>query len=137
MLTEPPLLIQEGGPQGKGHPASNTRFEIKEGLWHLLWHPPHQIEGLWCRIEQEDVSTADFDLYHERTRTRSRFNSALYIRVNQPERVNAICFGERVTVGEDGQARKSPLPVADRVQVMVEEFGISQEMAEKIPSDEP
>jgi N-hydroxyarylamine O-acetyltransferase len=137
MQTEQPLLIQEGGSPGTGHPASRTRFENKEGLWHLLWHPPHRIEGLWCRIEQLDVPVAEFDVYHERTRTSSLFNAALYIRLNQSELVNTIAFGERVIVGDDGEARKSPLPVADRARVMIEEFGISEEMAAKIPADEP
>ena len=137
MQTELPLPIQEGEFLGKGHPVSKTRFEIKEGLGHLLWHPPHQIEGLWCRLEQLDVSTPDFNCYHELTRTNSLFNSALYIRMNQPEEIATVAFGERVTVGGDGQARKAPLPESDRVRVLIEEFGISEEMAAKIPPDEP
>ena len=137
MLTELPLPIQEGEFLGKGHPVSKTRFEIKEGLWHLLWHPPHRIEGLWCRIEHLNVSTPDFDIYHELTRTSSLFNSALYIRMNQPEEIATVAFGERVTVGGDGQAHKAPLLEADRVRVLIEEFGISEEMAVKIPPDEP
>ena len=137
MLTELPLPIQEGEFLGKGHPASKTRFEINEGLWHLLWHPPHRIEGLWCRLEKLDVSTLDFNCYHEVTRTNSLFNSALYIRMNQPEEIATVAFGERVTVGRDGQARKAPLPKSGRVRVLIEEFGISEEMAVKIPPDEP
>ncbi len=137
MLTELPLLIQDGEFLGKGHPASKIRFEINEGLWQLLWHPPHRIEGLWCRLEQLDVSTPDFNCYHELTRTNSLFNSALYIRINQPEEIASVAFGERVTLGVDGQAHKAPLPESGRVRVLIEEFGISEEMAVKIPPDEP
>ena len=137
MLTELPLLIQEGVFLGKGHPASKIRFERNEDLWHLLWHPPHRIEGLWCRVEQLDVTTPDFDAYHELTRTNSLFNSALYIRMNQPEEIASVAFGERVTLRLDGQAHKAPLPESCRVRVLIEEFGISEEMALQIPRDEP
>ncbi len=92
---------------------------------------------MWCRIEQSDVSTPDFDRYHELTRTNSLFNSALYIRMNQPEGIATVAFGKRVNVGWDGQAHKSQLPKSSRVRVLIEEFGISEEMAVKIPSDEP
>ena len=103
----------------------------------MLRRPPHQLEGLSCRIEQLDVSTRDFDDYHEVTSTNSLFNSALYIRMNQPEKITGVAFGERVTVDGDGQAHKAPLLESDRVRVQIEEFGIPEEMAVKIPFDSP
>ena len=57
--------------------------------------------------------------------------------MNQPENIATVAFGERVTVGGDGQAHKAPLLEADRVRVLIEEFGISEEMAVKIPPNEP
>ncbi|MFQ6030941.1 MAG: arylamine N-acetyltransferase [Dehalococcoidia bacterium] len=136
MQTEEPLLLQEAESTGQVHPAARTRFERREGQWFLRWHPPHQIEGLWCRLEAFDVPTAEFDRYHERTRSRSPFNASLYIRLNQTERINTIAFGERVVVGVDGAARKAPLPEEHRVPALVEEFGIAEELAVKVPADE-
>ena len=69
MQTELPTPIQEGEFPGKGRPASKTRFEINEGLWHLLWNPPNRIEGPWCRLEKLDVSTPDFICYCRRCDT--------------------------------------------------------------------
>ena len=40
-------------------------------------------------------------------------------------------------MGWDGQAYKAPLLEADRVRVIIEEFGISEEMAAKIPPTNP
>ena len=57
--------------------------------------------------------------------------------MNQPEEIATVAFGERVTVGRDGQARKAPLPESGRVRLLIEEFGISEEMAVKIPPNEP
>ena len=37
----------------------------------------------------------------------------------------------------DGQAHKVPLTESGRVRVLIKEFGISEEMAVKIPPDEP
>ena len=57
--------------------------------------------------------------------------------MNQPDEIATVAFGERVTVGGDGQARKAPLPDSGRVRILIEEFGIAGEMAGKIPPDEP
>jgi hypothetical protein len=57
--------------------------------------------------------------------------------MNQPEEIATVAFGERVTVGGDGQVRKAPLPESARVRILIKDFGISEEMASKIPPDEP
>ena len=57
--------------------------------------------------------------------------------MNQPEEIATVAFGEWVTVGGDGQAHNAPLPESGRVRLLIEEFGISEEMAVKIPPDEP
>lgn len=137
MLTERPVPIEEGEIKGTGHPAERIRIEYREGCWHVLWHPAHRLDGLWCRIEKIGVPKAEFDQYHERTRTRSPFNSSLYIRRNQPTGTTTIAFGEKVMVGLDGQGSSTAISDEDRVQLLVEEFGISEELAAVLPPDEP
>ena len=49
--------------------------------------------------------------------------------MNQPEEIATVAFGERVTVGSDGKAHKAPLPESGRIRALIEEFGISVEVA--------
>ncbi len=137
MHTERPVPIQAAELEDPQHPAERIRMEVREGLWHLLWRPAHQPEGLWCRIETIGVPAAQFNQYHERTRTRSPFNSALYIRQNFPTCVSTIAFGDRLTIGGDGGLTKIPLTQQETVQALVEEFGISEEVAASLPPDVP
>ena len=133
--TEEPVPLAEGN-YGNGHPSSRIHLERRNGQWFWLWHPPHQIDGLWCRLERIDVPIADFDQYHEGTRVRSFFNSAVYIRLNQNEGTNALVFGDRIKVDANYQAHQEPLPNGKRAEVLIGEFGISEELATQLPADE-
>ena len=103
----------------------------------MRWHPAHRPDGLWCRIEKVDVSRAQFNEYHERTRSRSPFNTSLYVRLNHPEQNTTIVSGEKLVMKLDGQPVSTPLDAEQRVQVLVEEFGIDEELAANLPADEP
>ena len=137
MLTERPVPLEEGEFKGTGHPAERVRVEHREGLWHVLWHRAHRLDGLWCRIERIDVPKAKFDQYHERTRTRSPFSSSLYIRRNQPPGSTTLALGEKVIIGPDGQGSSTTVSDEDRSQLLVEEFSIAEELAVVLPPDEP
>jgi len=137
MLTERPIPIEEGVIRGTGHPAERIRVEHREGCWHVWWHSAHRPDGVWCRIEKIDVPRAEFDQYHERTRIFSRFNSSLYVRLNQPTTTKTIAFGEKVIIKSDGQLSRTTLSDELRTRSLVEEFGIAEELAAILPPDEP
>ncbi len=136
MLTERPVPMEEGVPLEPCHPAERVRVEHRESCWHLFWHSAHRPDGIWCRIERIDVPMADFNQYHERTRTFSRFNSSLYVRLNQPSNITTIAFGERVVIGSDGNLSRATLSDEERTQSLVEDFGIAEELAARLPADE-
>ena len=136
MLTEKPVPVEDGFTLEPRHPAERVRVEHRESCWHVFWHSAHRPDGIWCRIERIDVSLADFNRYHERTRTSSRFNSSLYVRLNQPSNSTTIVFGERVVIGSDGHLSRTPLSGQGRTQSLVEDFGIAEELAARLPADE-
>ena len=137
MLTRRPVPVQDGALPYPEHPAERVRVERKDGLWNVLWHPAHRPEGLWCRFEAVGVPLEQFNEYHERTRTRSGFNNALYIRQNRPDGVATIAFGERMTTSAGGQVDRCPIPHSQAIEALVEEFGISKELALRLPPDVP
>ena len=110
--------------------------EHRESCWHVFWHSAHRPDGIWCRIERIDVPIAEFNQYHEGTRTSSRFNSSLYVRLNQPSNTTTIAFGERVIIGSDGNLSRTTLSDEERTQSLVEDFGIAEELAARLPADE-
>jgi arylamine N-acetyltransferase len=136
MLTELPVPVQEGGPRKMHHPAQRVHLEHRDGHWNVRWHPAHRPDGLWCRIETVDVPEDQFNEYHERTRTRSRFNSSLYVRLNFPGHTATISSSEKVTVKLDGNPVSIPLAEDQRLRILVEEFGISEELASSLPADQ-
>ena len=136
MLTEKPVPVEEGATLEPRHPAERIRVEHREGHWQVFWHSAHRPDGIWCRIERIDVPIADFNQYHERTRISSRFNSSLYVRLNHPSNTTTIVFGERVEVGPDGHLSRTTISGEQRTQSLVEDFGIAEELAARLPADE-
>ena len=137
MQTESPVPVEEGDPEGVRHPAERVHLELREGHWHVRWHPAHRPDGLWCRIEEVDIPIDQFNEYHERTRSRSPFNASLYIRVNQPEQTTTIASGEKVIMKLDGKPVSIPLNDEQRSRVLVEEFGIDEALVSSLSADEP
>ena len=136
MLTEKPVPVEDGITLEPRHPAERIRVEHRESCWHVFWHSAHRPDGIWCRIERIDVPLADFNQYHERTRTSSRFNFSLYVRLNQPSNTTTIAFGERVVIGSDEHLSRTTLSDEERTQSLVEDFGIVEELAARLPADE-
>ena len=136
MLTEKPVPVEEGVTLEPRHPAERIRVEHRESCWQVFWHSAHRPDGIWCRIERIDVPMADFNQYHERTRTFSRFNSSLYVRLNHPSNTTTIVFGERVVIGSDEHLSRNTLSDQERTQSLVEDFGIAEELAARLPADE-
>jgi arylamine N-acetyltransferase len=137
MQTELPVPVQEGGPQEIRHPAERVHWEHRDWHWYVRWHPAHRPDGLWCRIEMVEVPQAQFNEFHERTRTRSPFNSSLYVRLNYPDHTATIASGERLIMKLDGNPVSVPLTEDQRIRILVEEFGISEELAASLPADQP
>ena len=137
MHTESPVPVEEGDPERVQHPAERVHLELREGHWHVRWHPAHRPDGFWCRIEQVDVPRERFNEYHECTRSRSPFNASLYVRLNHADRTTTLNSGEKLITKLDGQPVSVPLSDDERVQVLVEEFGIDESLAANLPADEP
>ena len=135
MLTRRPVPFRESALPDPEHPSERVSMERNDGRWNVLWYPAHRPQGLSCRVEEIGVPLGRFNGYHERTRNNSNFNNALYIRQNGATGTDTIAFGERLITAPDGSVQRHPIGAPDRTAVLVEEFGISEEIAYRLPAD--
>ena len=130
-----PIDVEDGGVS---HGAWGVRIRRTPGGQPLIrWRPIHMPEGIDCRIDAFDVTAKVFVLSHEGTRGWSPFNYGLYSRVNRGHRVVGVGMGQWAEFDDAGRAVLRPLPADERVRVMVEELGISEELARAVPPDVP
>jgi len=54
------------------------------------------------------------------------------VRQNSP-----TLFGKTVSLERDGSARQSPAPHTERVRVLIEGIGLSEEIVRQLPEDTP
>jgi N-hydroxyarylamine O-acetyltransferase len=130
-----PLALSVDRSTSIDHPAWGVQCRTEDGAWHIRWRPLHTPDGIDCRLDFLNATLADFRDYHERTRAWSPFNYELHIRRNLGDRVVGITRGERVELDPSGAVRRTPLNADGRVRVLVEELGLSEEIATRLPPD--
>jgi arylamine N-acetyltransferase len=79
---------------------------------------------------------AQYALSALRDRKRSPFNEALFIGRHFPDRILNVGRNTRTEISAANIVTKREITVAERTQILVEEFGISAEIVKAIPPDE-
>lgn len=132
-----PLPVS-AGPSGIAHGAWGVQSRFVDGaLPTIRWRPIHMADGLDCRIDGIGVSADVFVTSHEQTRAWSPFNYSLYARVNRGDRVIGAGMGQWIEFDPAGQVRQTPLDPDRRLHALIEELGISEEIARAVPADVP
>lgn len=137
MLHGAPLRLDRARETEVAHGAYGLRARPAGPKWQVHWRPLHRPEGLVCRIDALGASAAEFRARHEETRGWSPFNYGLYLRVVHGERVIGAAFGQRVEIAGPGEATLRALDAPGRRRLLVEEAGISEELAGLLPDDLP
>jgi N-hydroxyarylamine O-acetyltransferase len=130
-----PLALSVQDSTSVDHPAWGVQCRTRNGAWHIRWRPLHLPDGMDCRIDALQAERAQFQHYHEGTRAWSPFNYELSARLNVGDGVVGISRGERVEIDAAGAVQRTPLDADDRVRVLVEELGLSEEVARRLPPD--
>ncbi len=106
----------------------------------MIWYRSHdRLEPLTFRTESEHdpVDQAFFLARYDLTKQLSVFNDALFICRRFPEFIVTLGRKNKMTVAADGTMTKTEINDTERRRVLVEEFGISEEIAEALPPDVP
>ncbi len=136
--SEPLPLDEQGCSDTRIHnPAWGVRLGCESGHYTVTWLPLHLREGMDCRIDYTSATRDDFEQRYEATRAWSPFNYELYVRLIKGDSTVGIAQGKRVQINASGEFHTTPLNDADRFSVLVEEMGIHEDLAVRIPADVP
>ena len=133
---EPLLLQRHDEAPTTPHAWSVTR-ESRDGRWYIGWRPLHRPSGIECRLDEFVAAPITYTQLHERSRSFSPFNSELTVRLNRGEAVIGAGFGQQVVLEAGGAIAQRPLQGRDRLQFLIDEIGIDEEMAHALPPDAP
>jgi N-hydroxyarylamine O-acetyltransferase len=131
-----PLRLDPARETQVVHPAWGVVARPHGSKWIVRLRAPHRLDGIDCRIESLAGNAANFAVLHEATRAWSPFNYSLYLRVLRDDRVIGAAFGQRVEIVDSGAALVTPLDAPGRRRLL-EEAGISAELAARVPDDLP
>ena len=133
MLFVEPLPLQAGARAD--HPAWGVDARNVDGHFTIRWNALLRPDPLDCRYNLYDVTPAQFSAFHEATRAWSPFNFALNLNlVRDGGRIGAA-GGNRIEVGSRGDVSRAPMTIASRRAFLVDEVGISEEIADALPDD--
>jgi N-hydroxyarylamine O-acetyltransferase len=137
MLHGSPLRLDPARESDVSHPAWGVRARPEAGCWIVTWRAAHRAGGLDCRIDSLDGTAPVFRELHEQTRTWSPFNYQLHARVNRGDGVLSASGDQRTEFDASGAAHVSTLDAEGRTRFLVEELGISEALAARVPEDRP
>jgi N-hydroxyarylamine O-acetyltransferase len=140
LLVDASVLFGEPLPLVAGaaveHPGWGVRLrEDEDGKLRLAWRAFHA-DPFDCRIEATDADRETFSRFHEVTRAWSPFNYSLSARRNVDHRVIGASFGRIARLEGTGPIAFDEEPSREsRKRLLVDELGISEEMADRLPED--
>jgi len=134
ILSGEPIRIPGAGQVAAG---PLPRFEWLEGRPAVIWRMLSAPDGFPCRIDRIGADAREWNTLHQRTVNWSPFNYQLSARVLRGTTSLGLSSGQRFTFDQDGSFHASQLDLEGRVGFLVEELGISEEIARRVPDDGP
>jgi N-hydroxyarylamine O-acetyltransferase len=131
---EPIRIPAPGEPVGAG---PLPRFEWLDGNPAVIWRMLIAPGGFPCRIDRIGAEAREWDTLHVQTGNWSPFNYQLSARVLRGGTSLGVSSGQRFTFNPDGVLSTSHLDRDGRLRFLVEEMGISEEIARRVPADCP
>ena len=133
-----PLALETGAETAIEHPAYGVRVRPEAGAtWMVRWRSPLAPDGFDCRINSLAGDADSFRSYHERTRGWSPFNHELFARIHRRGGVVGVLRGERLEFHADGTLTRARLDRESRLQFLIEELGLDETFARRVPDDMP
>ena len=134
-----PLAFEEGAAIAHASRGVDLRRDErdegdKRDKLRLSWRAFHA-DPFDCRIESTHADRETFSRFHEATRAWSPFNYSLSARLNVDERVIGASFGRIARLDGAGPISFSDPSPLERKQLLVDELGISEELADRLPED--
>jgi N-hydroxyarylamine O-acetyltransferase len=113
------------------------RFRWLDGSPAVVWRTANAPEGFPCRVDRIGASAGEWNALHQRTGAWSPFNYQLNVRILRGDASLGIASGRRFVLGRGGSLSESELDRSERVRFLVEEIGIAEGIAARLPEDRP
>jgi N-hydroxyarylamine O-acetyltransferase len=135
ILSGEPIAIRPEGEEDASEPLPRLSWRGAKPavVWRMLMAP----DGFPCRIERIGADAEEWDALHQRTVAWSPFNYQLSARLLRGHASIGAASGQRFRFEPDGSLEASPLTAGERVRFLVEEIGIAEEVALRVPPDRP
>jgi len=117
------------------HPAWGVTGHWVDGAFAIRWRPINRSDAIDCRMDSFAVDAARFRAQHEATRAWSPFNTELMLNLVIDDRRIGIAQGHKVVIDRSGRVSREE--IIDRVAFLVDELGISERIAARVPEDLP
>jgi arylamine N-acetyltransferase len=130
-----PIKLENNREAAIEHPAWGVRGGWRDGHYYLNWRPLHKTDGLECRIDRFGVAANDYHDFYEQTRGWSPFNYEVNARINREQEVTGLAFGQAVTLHADGSVTQRTIDDNERRRILIDDFGLSEEIVSQMPED--
>ena len=135
ILSGEPIRIP--GPEEPASSGPLPRFEWFDGRPSVMWRMLAAPDGFPCRFERIGADTHEWDAFHQRTASWSPFNHQLNLRLMRGDLSIGVGSGKRFEFDSNGLVSATPLDREGRRRFLIEEIGISEEIAYRVPDDSP
>jgi arylamine N-acetyltransferase len=136
-----PLIV--GQPASTGEGIHDIHAVPRGEEFDVQWYPGSNRQiPMFARLDlkrgpvDHDVFLSQYALSALRDRRRSPFNDALFIGRHFSDRILNVGRLTRTEISADNFAKKREITLAERAQILVDEFGVSAEIVKAIPPDE-
>ncbi|MEZ5560551.1 MAG: arylamine N-acetyltransferase [Pseudomonadales bacterium] len=130
-----PLPIIEGKESVVGNGAWGVTGHWLGDDYAIRWRSLQRPEPFDCRIDEWPVAADRFRAQHEATRDWSPFNFELTFNLVRDGGRVGVAAGQGVRIDSAGRILAAALH--DRIGFLVDELGVSEELARSIPEDVP
>jgi arylamine N-acetyltransferase len=127
---EASLELIVGTPTEQASPAHGIWSEGDNVVW---WRPGHSRTPLSVVTWLHDLSGAFFAYRNEATKQFSIFNTSLYVRKNRDNGVLTYGRGKLCRVDSVGDLTAEDVAPSDLPTLLIETFGLSEEIVESVP----
>jgi N-hydroxyarylamine O-acetyltransferase len=136
MLTYRTLRLERSAETRLDHPVHAARAEPVDELWRVWWTHPFLEEMLGCLLLEDDVGREHYLARYEWSREFSPFNTVAYATRSTRDTRVTVAYSQRFERTAAGVTVER-LDREQRDRVLVEEFGYSPEIVDRLPDDDP
>jgi arylamine N-acetyltransferase len=137
-----PLPLIPGQISSTGNGIHDIRAEPDADRFQIIFNPrPNRDEPLVFYTEPKydpvdhQFFLRNYDLSVSSEDQRSRFNEALFVSRRYPDSILIVGRLNKFVISADNSVAKTEITVDQRTQILIDDLGISEEIAHAIPPD--